>query len=354
VVSYAVALSGDTLVAGNRIWERDQGGPDSWGEVKQLVPDDPNPGEFGADVAIDGDLVVVGAPENDELGAEAGAAYVFLSDHGGPDNWGQVAKLTAAGAAAGDRLGQTVAIDGDTIVLGTRPGSGIFYPVPDDAVGTAHAFVRHRGGVDRWEEVQRLESTTASVAYQFGWAVAVSGGTTLVGTPWEGSGNARGMVYAFSVETESYPSFCDASDGSLAACPCANPGSPDTGCDLPQGTGGVGLNVLAQSTGPNAATLQGVGFPPASAPIALVKRSNALDPATPVVFGDGLRCVSTNPLVRLGVAAASGGVSTHVIGHGAMAGPGTYYYQLWFRSTPGSFCDPLYSFNQSNGRVLSW
>jgi hypothetical protein len=214
--------------------------------------------------------------------------------------------------------------------------------------------VRHRGGVDHWEEVQHLESTTASVAYQFGHVVAVSGGTALVGAPREGTGNARGMVYAFSVETESYPSFCDASDGSLDTCPCANPGSPDTGCDIPQGTGGVGLNVLAQTTGPNAATLQGFGFPPASAPIALVKRSNSLDPATPTVFGDGLRCVNSNPLVRLGVETASGGVSTHVIGHGAMGGAGTFYYQLWFRSNPGSFCDPLYSFNQSSGRVMSW
>ena len=57
-------------------------------------------------------------------------------------------------------------------------------------------------------------------------------------------------------------SFCDDADGSLAACPCGNPGAPDAGCDLPQSTGGVRLDVLAQDTGPaNRVTLQGVGFP---------------------------------------------------------------------------------------------
>ena len=39
-----------------------------------------------------------------------------------------------------------------------------------------------------------------------------------------------------------FPSFCDGSDGSLAACPCGNQGNPDTGCDIPQATGGVSKN----------------------------------------------------------------------------------------------------------------
>jgi outer membrane protein assembly factor BamB len=150
-----------------------------------------------------------------------------------------------------------------------------------------------------------------------------------------------------------FPTFCDGSDGALASCPCGNAGSANTGCDVAQGTGGVALSVLAQETTPlNRATLQGSGFPPAAAPTAVVLRAAGLEPV-PLVFGDGLRCVGT-PLVRLEAEVALGGVSTHMIGHSAMAGPGTFAYQLWFRNTPSTFCDPFAAFNLSSGRQITW
>jgi hypothetical protein len=156
-------------------------------------------------------------------------------------------------------------------------------------------------------------------------------------------------------------SFCDASDGSLASCPCANPGNPDTGCDaaIPamQGgglTGGLLLTVVAQETTPtNRATVTGTGYPSASTPGAVVIRANNLDTGTPVVFGDGLRCIGV-PLTRLGAAAAAGGVSTHVFGHGTMAGTGVRYYQIWYRHQPISYCDPLAGYNLSQGQTLTW
>jgi hypothetical protein len=149
-------------------------------------------------------------------------------------------------------------------------------------------------------------------------------------------------------------SFCDDADGSLASCPCANPGAPDTGCDIQQGTGGVGLNLVAQETSPlNRVTWSGSGFPAMSTPTSIVIRAAGLDSAAPVVFGDGLRCVGT-PLVRLGAAFAIGGTSVQTHGHGAMAGTGAFRYQLWFRNTPVMFCDPAAAFNLSNGRTLVW
>jgi hypothetical protein len=148
--------------------------------------------------------------------------------------------------------------------------------------------------------------------------------------------------------------FCDGSDGSLASCPCANPGAADTGCDIQQGTGGVALVPLAQETSPlNRATVTGTGFPPASTPTSIVIRAAGLDTGSPVVFGDGLRCVGV-PLVRLAATFANAGTSTHTFGHGAMAGTGTFYYQLWFRNTPIMFCDPAAAFNLSGGRTLDW
>jgi len=156
-------------------------------------------------------------------------------------------------------------------------------------------------------------------------------------------------------------SFCDDSDGSLSSCPCTNPGAPDTGCDTPippmQGggtTGGVQLTMNTQQTSPlNRVTATGSGYPSGSTPTAIVIRDSSLELA-PIVFGDGIRCVGVVSLTRLAATVAGAGTSTHTFGHGAMAGVGTFYYQLWFRSTPISFCDPAAAFNLSNGATLDW
>ena len=149
-----------------------------------------------------------------------------------------------------------------------------------------------------------------------------------------------------------FPTFCDISDGALAACPCANAGLPNTGCDIQQGTGGVLLEVIEQRVSPNnRTTVRATGFPAASSPTAIVIRAASLEPV-PVVFGDGLRCIGT-PLVRLAGTFASGGTSIHTFGHGTMAGTGTFYYQTWFRNTPAMFCTPS-AFNLSNGQTITW
>jgi len=146
--------------------------------------------------------------------------------------------------------------------------------------------------------------------------------------------------------------FCNGADGALASCPCGNVGSPEAGCDLQQTTGGVQLAIVDQDTAVTRATLSGTGFPPSATPTSIVIRSGDLDAGGPVVFGDGLRCIATTGLVRLAATVATGGVSTHVFGHGV--GPGTFYYQAWFRNQPIMFCDPMAAFNLSSGQVLTW
>jgi hypothetical protein len=156
-------------------------------------------------------------------------------------------------------------------------------------------------------------------------------------------------------------SFCNGTDLSLLSCPCSNPGNYDSGCDSPipamQGgglTGGVKLDIVRQETTPtNRATVTGSGYPTGSTPGAVVIRAAALDSAAPVVFGDGLRCIGV-PLVRLGATAAAGGVSTHTFGHGAMAGSGCFYYQIWYRVQPVTYCDALAAYSLSNGQTLDW
>ena len=101
------------------VFERDQGGAGNWGEVKKLIGSDTDANdEFGASVAVSADTLVVGAKFADLGLPPPGAAYVFERNQGGAGNWGEVKKLTASDADWLDRFGVSVSVDGDTIVVG--------------------------------------------------------------------------------------------------------------------------------------------------------------------------------------------------------------------------------------------
>ena len=91
----------------------------SFNEVKKLTAVGAQSGDFfGRSVAVSEDTAVVGADGEDAGGFNAGAAYVLQRNAGGVDNWGEVKKLTASDAQADDGFGASVAISGDTAVVG--------------------------------------------------------------------------------------------------------------------------------------------------------------------------------------------------------------------------------------------
>jgi hypothetical protein len=202
-----VALSGDTVIVGAGredaggtsagaayVFERNQGGPGNWGEVKKLTASDAQADDaFGESVALSGDTAVVGAPLEDAVGTNAGAAYVVQHDQGGTGNWGEVKKLTASDAQDTDTFGQSVALSGDTAVVGA--------PL-EDAVGTnvgaAYVFQRDQGGTGNWGEVKKLTASDAQDLDAFGESVALSGDTAVVGA-WGAfeSGTHAGAAYVF-------------------------------------------------------------------------------------------------------------------------------------------------------------
>jgi len=232
------------------------------------------------------------------------------------------------------------------VAVGTAEGWEIVYlSTPQGEVDTEIYYARF-DGVEITDSF-RLTRDTFEQRHTDA-AVDSDGNTHLVWT-------AGDDIYTAYIDfgPERVPSFCDGYDGSHASCPCANAGDPGSGCDIVQGTGGVSLCLVSQLTTPdNRATVQGTGFPKTASPTSIVIRATGLDGTSPVVFGDGLRCIGT-PLVRLAATFASGGVATHTFGHGSSAGAGKFYYQLWFRNTPVMFCTPA-AFNLSNGRILDW
>ncbi len=205
-LSGAAALSGDILAIGDLfddeaaenagaafVFERNEGGPDNWGLVKKLLASDAADSDlFGTSVAVGGNTAAVGAERVDDpvAGDRIGAVYVFRRDEGGLDNWGEVKKLTASDAEAFDQLGTSVAIDGDTLIGGARGGDD------DDAgkgVGAVYLFDRNLGGVDNWGEVVKVNASDAALNDVFGASVGISGDQAVVGAP----GNDVGAAYVF-------------------------------------------------------------------------------------------------------------------------------------------------------------
>jgi hypothetical protein len=111
------------------IFNKDKGGTDNWGLVKEI--DDPDPTStdlFSISVCIKGNYAVVGAMFDDDVGADSGSAFVYYKDKGGPSNWGLVKQLTPSTETAYDYYANSVEIDGDNIIVGSSYNSvGVGY-----------------------------------------------------------------------------------------------------------------------------------------------------------------------------------------------------------------------------------
>ena len=184
--------------------------PDSgeWTEPARLVAQDGDPlHEFGSAVALDGDVVVVGARSHDGLGFRAGAVYVFRYD--GSD-WVEEARLFAPdGGADYEAFGLSVAIENDTILVGAQGDSE-----KGDFSGAVYAY-KFDGRA--WVPVAKLLASDGKAKELFGQGLALSGDTALIGAFHE-NGVDFGSAYLLR-------GFGD----------CNGNGVPDT-CDVSRGT----------------------------------------------------------------------------------------------------------------------
>jgi hypothetical protein len=138
---------------------------------------------FGASVAVDGDTIVVGAPYADDLKVfnNFGAVYVFDAGTEAP-----VAKLRADSTFLGDdiQFGASVAIRGGSIVVGA-PGDD---PSGHESAGSAHLFTRNQGGNQGgWSKKAELTHSGPSPGRQLGISVAIDEAGIAVGAIGDGS-----------------------------------------------------------------------------------------------------------------------------------------------------------------------
>jgi hypothetical protein len=197
----SVALSGDTAVVGAPQDDSNRGSAyvftrtgSTWTRQARLTASDVAPFEildFGESVALSGDTAVVGA-SGDTVGAngDQGSAYVFIRTG---STWTEQAKLTAADGTANDRFGESVAVSGDTAVVGARRDT----VGANNSQGSAYVFTRTGS---TWTEQAKLTAADGTANDEFGFSVALSGDTAVLGAHLGdlGPNTGQGSAYVFT------------------------------------------------------------------------------------------------------------------------------------------------------------
>ena len=142
-----------------------------------------SPSHAGWDVAIDGDIAIVGAPGHDQVGI-IGRAVVFQRTGG---IWSQAQQLLASAPVGDEFFGNAVALDGTRLLIGD---------IGDDGNrGAAYVFERS-GGV--WSAVQKLVASSGAALDNFGFSLAIDGNRLVIGAPdSDPLGNKSGSAYVF-------------------------------------------------------------------------------------------------------------------------------------------------------------
>ncbi len=156
--------------------------------------------QFGSVVAVSGDTVVVGANEEDSnatgvngnqgdnSATDSGAAYVFVRNG---TNWSQQAYIKSSNTDSGDRFGASLALSGDTLIVGAfqedSNATGVEGNQSDNSAtnsGAAYIFVRNG---TNWTQQAYLKASNGEANDQFGGSVGIYGDTVVIGAGREDS-----------------------------------------------------------------------------------------------------------------------------------------------------------------------
>lgn len=271
VPTVVVGARGRTSATGAAyVFSQNQNGPNAWGLVTTLSAGSATGDAFGTAVAIDGDIIAVGAPGEDEGSTtESGALYIFRNIAGtwtldntvrevtpfrantdnlggsvavemngttgyvlagarqpvagagklgfvlaiprtGAATWGTQVKLTAGDGTSGDQFGTRVAMDGMTAVI----GAALDAPSGMES-GSAYVFDVSSG---IWTQTQKLTASIGASGDQFGFSVDIDGNNIIVGARYAATGGLtrEGAAYLFKRSAGSWSELVrnDPSDGS--------------------------------------------------------------------------------------------------------------------------------------------
>jgi hypothetical protein len=222
----SVALAGDTLAVGapledsatdiingeqlnesaanaGAVYVFVRNGAGTWQQQAYVKASNTDAGDrFGHRVAMSGDTLAVSARDEDsasvgvggdqagDMAVNSGAAYVFVRDGNG--QWTQQAYVKASNAGANDIFGASLVLDNDTLAVGSPYEDSAANTINgeqlnEDAFNAGAAYVFVRDGNGLWSQQAYVKSANSETRDLFGWSIALSGDTLLVGATGEAS-----------------------------------------------------------------------------------------------------------------------------------------------------------------------
>ncbi len=306
----------------------------------------------GWSVSLSGDTALIGSLES----SNAGAAYAFVRTGAA---WHQEAKLMGSDSGSWERFGNSVAVAGDRALVGSylHDGAGTY-------AGAAYVFEREGTS---WSETVKLLGEDTETEDRFGNSVALAGDTALIGAyfdvplppppPW--TGTEQGSAYVFKLLGSPGLGYCFGDPGSGTPCPCSNDNDgslPGAGCAngvFPSGAKLVGDGVASVTS--DTLVLRTAYQEPNNSGL-YFQGTTDLSPG--MVWGDGLRCTGgaiKRLQVRFADTTGSSNTTIPISVAGAVSAGDTRHYQLWYRTTANPPCGSgVNDFNSSNGYTITW
>jgi FG-GAP repeat protein len=364
----SISMSGDLAVLGAGGHNSPQGAAyvyrrvaGSWMLEAKLEAGGGNSG-IGSVSAVSGNRILLGAAWDDEQGVDAGAVYVFEYSGG---SWSLTSKLFPQQSIPEENFGRTLALEGDTILVGA----------PSGTCGSQRRVLVFAAQGPTWSEVAELFAPPSSDGGNFGKNLALEGNVAIISSGcsvnpkeelhwfingpdgWAWGGNTAGGLYSLALSgrraavsggplskdvkiftvPDSAIEFCFCG----AAAPCANEDLVG-GCTNSTGTGGRLLACGTSGVARDDLVLTAEGLPPNQFGL-IFMGPGAI---SPVPFQDGLRCVG-GPLYRFPMQ-GTGADGNFAQGPGMLAwtqanlpggatiAPGeTWAFQAWYRDPLG-------------------
>lgn len=151
----------------------------------------------GQIIEVDGDYMLAGAPDSDLVASDAGAVYIYERNRQGTadetdDIWSYSTTLTAFDGAADDHFGSSIAISGDTIVIGAYGAD-----LNQSNEGAAYVFRLTSG---EWQLETKLTASNSEADDDFGFDVAIENDLIVIGAPLHDapSYSNSGAAYIFT------------------------------------------------------------------------------------------------------------------------------------------------------------
>jgi hypothetical protein len=193
---FSVGISNDYAIVGATnnnalgaayMFERDNQG--NWNEVQKITGDIIYAGEFGYSVSIHENHVIIGAPyerEEDDQGMlinwSVGASYIF--ERNGSGVWNRADKLVAPNREADDHFGNAVSISGDYVIIGSH-WEDEDASESDSLFRAGAAYMYERDDSNNWNLAKKIISTDRAEYDEFGFSVSISGDMAAISAPFK-------------------------------------------------------------------------------------------------------------------------------------------------------------------------